>query len=306
MRLTFIVCPSFHGSTLLHLLLNNHSRISALGDTNPSRAYDQMCACGRKVSQCDYWLGISTRLRSDRFEHRKLMLPILPWPLESYRVEGRAVPVTRSEPVNRAIGRTAAAVLDVVLPFLWRRGTRRLDNYFRLYSTYYEHVLALHGTQMIVDGSKSGRKVALFARRLPPGDVKVIHLVRDPRGFAASWRHNGEGKDVGAAAWLWRDIHGRYEALQTNLPYCRVRYEDLATDTPGELERILEFIEAEPQALIAPPQHPEKHHLMGNRMLFTFDGTVRLDEAWRERLTVDEQRLVLARAGELARKLGYA
>ena len=306
MRLTFIVCPSFHGSTLLHLLLNNHSRISALGDANPSRAYDQTCACGKEVSQCEYWQGVLRRLHSDRFEHRRLMLPILPWPLESYRIEGRALPISRIEPINRGVGRAAAAILDATLPLLWRRGTRRLNDYLQLYSTYYEYVLGLHRTEMIVDGSKSGRKVALFARQLPPGDVKVIHLVRDPRGFAASWRHNGEGEDVGAAAWLWRDIHGRYEALQDVLPYCRVRYEDLASDTQSELERILTFIEMEPQNVIAPPQHPGKHHLMGNRMLFGFDGTVKLDEVWRERLTDEEQRLVLGRAGERARKLGYA
>ena len=34
-RVAFVVCPSFHGATLLALLLNNHSQISALGDMLP-------------------------------------------------------------------------------------------------------------------------------------------------------------------------------------------------------------------------------------------------------------------------------
>src|SRR5918911_1327506 len=60
MRVAFVVCPPFHGATLLALLLNNHSQISALGDMLPLRDRNQLCACGQPSRKCDFWSTVFT------------------------------------------------------------------------------------------------------------------------------------------------------------------------------------------------------------------------------------------------------
>lgn len=54
----FVLSPSYHGATLLAKLLNAHPELTALGDTYPSNAFDQVCGCGEYVSACPFWQGI--------------------------------------------------------------------------------------------------------------------------------------------------------------------------------------------------------------------------------------------------------
>lgn len=297
----------FHGATLLSLLLNNHSRISALGDTNPTREFDQGCPCGKHVSTCSFWQEVAARTRAGRFVKLHTMLPLLPWPLADYRLEGRAVPVSPLPAFNRLAGRGAAAVLDAVLPLLWRRSGDSVADYVDTWRRFYGAVRDLQGTSIVVDGSKSSRKAALLARELEGEmDVRVIHLVRDPRGFVNSWWRNNAREDPRALAWRWADVHGRATRLEACVPYKRVLYNELATQPERVTAELLEFLGVEPEPLVGPPRYPHKHHLIGNNMLVSFDGQVRLDERWKSELTPVEQRTVLRCAGGLAERYGYA
>lgn len=306
-RLGFVVCPSYHGSTVLALLLNNHSAVSALGDTNPTREYDQTCACGEKVSACPFWQEIRVATDSDRFAHLHTLLPNLPWPLGDLHLEGGVAPVSSSARVNRLAGKGAAAAADLLLRGVWRPGSRAVSDYVDTWQTFYDAVRRLHGTSLVVDGSKSARKVLLLARAFGGDqDVRVVHLVRDPRGFLASMRRYGADGDVRRYGWLWADLHERLAALESSVPYLRVRYEDLAQRPEQELDGIFEFLRIERQPVVAPPRFPEKHHLMGNAMLFDFDGSVVVDERWRSELTGEEQAAMLRAAGGTAARWGYA
>jgi Sulfotransferase family len=303
-RLGFVVCPSYHGATLLALLLNNHSRLSTLGDTVPTRTYDQICACGKKVSECEFWQMVARELEADRFAHLSSLIPILPWPLERHSLEGAGMRITTSAPVDRAVGRLATASADAVLPAVWRLHGRSLDEYVALYNRFYGLIARLHGTSTFVDGSKSWRKVALLAPRLGR-EARVLHLVRDPRGFLASWRRNLGDDDPRAVVWQWVDLHLPMSRLARVVPYRVLRYEDLCADPQGEMAKVFEFLGVEPESVVGPPKFPEKHHLMGNAMLFAFDGEVRLDERWRDELSQAEQAEALRHAGALAERFGY-
>jgi Sulfotransferase family len=304
-RLGFVVCPSFHGATLLALLLNNHSAISALGDTNPTRGYDQICACRAKVSECGFWQTVSERLDTDRFSNLNVLLPEVPWPI-SNRLEGLPLRVSRHPTVNRAAGRVGATAADWLLPLIWRRSSAAILDYMDVWTAFYRLVSDLHNTSVVVDGSKHPRKVSLMARKLgPPAEIRVIHLVRDPRGFVASRCRNIEGTDLRSSAWLWADMHRRIETLQSLVSYRRVRYEDLVLHTETEMAAIFEFLGLPGEAVVGPTRFHDKHHLMGNAMLFHFDGSVTLDERWREALTPHDQLRVLRFTGEMARRCGY-
>jgi hypothetical protein len=143
----------------------------------------------------------------------------------------------------------------------------------------------------------------LLARELA-AEVKVIHVARDPRGFAASYRHHS-GADPTETALLWAHFHGRMESLQSVAPYQLIRYEDLCAQPEEEMRRLFRFLEVEPEAVVSAPKYPHKHHILGNQMLRTFSGDVRLDERWHDELTPAERRSVLESAGVLAERLGY-
>ena len=56
-----LLCPSFHGATMLSALLSNHSAICSAGDGNPATRDPNLipCKCGRKIASCDFWQGIA-------------------------------------------------------------------------------------------------------------------------------------------------------------------------------------------------------------------------------------------------------
>src|ERR1700675_4464699 len=105
MGVAFVVCPSYQGATLLALLLNNHSQISALGDTIPMRKWDPVCACGRRVSECDFWQTVSNSLDTSRFSSLRTLLPPMPWPLSHRQIEASVVRLSRNPRLNRVAGR---------------------------------------------------------------------------------------------------------------------------------------------------------------------------------------------------------
>jgi hypothetical protein len=95
------------------------------------------------------------------------------------------------------------------------------------------------------------------------------------------------------------------ESLRALAPYLPLRYEDLCSDPETELARLFEFLQIGPESVVTAPRYAEKHHLIGNNMLRTFDGRIELDTRWRAEMSVAEQRTVLDCAGEFARRMGY-
>jgi hypothetical protein len=306
-RLNFVVCPSFHGATLLALLLNNHSRLSALGDTIPSREYDQLCACRLPVSRCDFWQTIAHRLDTDRYAGSSAFIPMLPWPLWDHGFKERVSPLSGVPVVSRFAGTLAGPAIDNTLRLVWRVARGSVDEYANLYASFYDAICDLHGTTLVVDGSKSWPKVRVLADRFgDSADVRVIHLLRDPRGFVGSLqRRNLHPGSVSSAAARWRDLHQQFARLNDVASYTALRYEDLCTRPSEVMEQMFEFLSVPNEDVIAAPRFPAKHHLMGNVMLFTFDGTLTLDETWKAQLTSHEQEQVLRHAGALAEKFGY-
>ena len=70
---------------------------------------------------------------------------------------------------------------------LWHL-TRNASNKFAdMQLQFYETVKEMHGTDVIIDGQKELRKLKILNGILKgKANVKVLHLVRDPRGFLNS------------------------------------------------------------------------------------------------------------------------
>ncbi|MEX0383602.1 hypothetical protein [Spiribacter pallidus] len=74
----FVLSPSYHGATLLAKLINAHPDLTALGDTYPSNAFDQVCGCVRRVSQSSFWQAVKADLGTERHPDTRVMLPQYP------------------------------------------------------------------------------------------------------------------------------------------------------------------------------------------------------------------------------------
>ncbi len=315
-----LLCPSFHGATLLSLLLNNHDEISCLGDTIPSRARDTRCSCGALVHECDFWRRIEQRTGAARYWNCGALLPSIPFYFGAprfHRFGTRIVRIVEGRS-RSAIGIAGDRALGTAARELCIRATQSLlgsknsagREFLDLYRRFYDGVRELQGTSRFIDGSKGIGK--LLALRKLAGDsvpTRVIHLVRDPRAYFGSMRKNIGLRDPVSVARIWRRMHLAIEALggsRINAKYIRLRYEDLCGDPTGTMNTLFRFLDLPDQNVCTAPRDPNKHHLIGNKMLRTFDGTIRLDTSWRRRLDAAETATVFRITESVARRYGYS
>ncbi len=87
----FVLSPSYHGATLLSKLINAHPELTALGDTYPSNAFDQVCGCGVRVSVCPFWQAVKAEVGADRYPNTRVVLPQYPGDRGGRRVGLRSV-----------------------------------------------------------------------------------------------------------------------------------------------------------------------------------------------------------------------
>jgi hypothetical protein len=298
----FVLCPSYHGATLLALLLNEHKDVVDLGDTNPETRRDNPCSCGQTVGTCDFWSILRRELNPPLVAGTDRWFPSRP-------------PFTRSTRANTALSYPFA-----IANFATRRRIAwPLASGLARYRDATELLVRLAtdatGARVCVDGEKSVEK-ALFLSGVSDRPVRLIHLTRDPRGFAlsASTRQPGRAEgDAADADWVmlatsWRRYHVKAQLARRLLGpenTLTIRYEDLAAGTTATMDRVFEFIGV-------PPLGPESRrgsrmstHAIGNKLLRSFDGSIVLDERWRVELSESQAAVILRRSGQFAGHQGY-
>jgi len=157
---------------------------------------------------------------------------------------------------------------------------------------FFSAVAAQSGSSVIVDSSKDYTRLRRFLKSdLEP---RVLHLVRSPRGVAFSNMRKG-GRLGRECRTYVREHLAALRALRGR-PHLEVRYEDLARNPAGELERILSWLGLvfDPAQLAGWKGH-ERHNFGGNRMRFSSSEEIHLDEAWREGLSCWQQVSILMR-----------
>jgi hypothetical protein len=190
---------------------------------------------------------------------------------------------------------------------------RELAEYVETYRRLYEAIAAVSGAEIVVDASKSTAQ--LFALRRCQGlDLRVLNLVRDSRGVAHSWNKAGVAKPQAAdgatlgtysphrLAVLWSTLQLESAFLSAAAPFAaRVRYEDLVARPRPTLERALRGVGLPPtaSALAHVGEHSvslePSHGVAGNPTRFDAGRIeLRLDDAWRSRLSPASRRVVTA------------
>lgn len=264
----FVLSPSYHGATLLSKLINAHPDLTALGDTYPSNAFDQICGCGEYVSACPFWQAVKVDVDTERYPGTRVILP--------------QYPGDRGGRLGR-LGFSDFTSFWATPGVLRRTRGRDLagfrDDYETFLAAVHRHTVA--PGRIFIDGLKfNSRVTALIAAGFPVGGV--IHLHRDPVDFASSSIRNtdkGGWRGVIEHALRYRLYHLRARQVGQDAQYLPVHYESLADDIDGELARLFRFLGVVPMTVAELRTYfKQQWHFMGNSSLFDFDGVIRRSE----------------------------
>ncbi len=166
---------------------------------------------------------------------------------------------------------------------------------------FFESVLEASGAEVIVDTS---RRRTYFAKleQVPGLELIPVHIFKSPWAQYSSNKRKG----MGLIRSLWNyNVRGRRIRTMKpkGHPIVHVHYEDLCRDPERHLARImaaagLAFEDEQVTAF----SESETHILGGNRARSDKSSVIRLDENWRERLTVFEQSAARLLGGAVYRR----
>ncbi|HEX2249086.1 MAG TPA: sulfotransferase [Gemmatimonadales bacterium] len=294
----------YTGSTLLGLLLDDHPACASIGAaTGLIRRADlstYRCSCGALFRECRFWNAVADRTRALgypvdvfktdfwnthlRLSHNRIINALLVRSLGSERLtEIRDLLVGNLGSVRREI---AAAGWNT-----WSLATA---------------VLEQTGKTVFVDSARDHQRPKYLAMH-PMLDVKVIHLIRDPRGNTASiMKHTG--LDVATAARRWTRYNKEAARVRRYLPaesWMSLHYEDLCADPHGVLDQISDFLGVE-RADMSNDFQRNEHHIIGNSMRLKRLSEIREDRSWQTKLGHAELSVIGRIAGPTSRHLGFS
>jgi len=253
----------------------------------------RLCGCSQPLSECEVWPGIIDAAYPDGIDPK-------------WVVDMMSVLRTRYTP-------------GMLLAPRWYR--KRLDALVPVLDKLYREIATKTGARFIVDSSKLPGYVYTLGH-LPSIDLRVVHLLRDPRAVAYSRGRRKEQLDTAvrrpmtqsgptrsALDWLvWNSTIRRLFGSRDH--YMQLRYEDLVTDPGGALQRILALADAPDSETThvrgAAVELEPNHTVSGNPGRFS-TGTIelRLDEAWKREMDTNRRRLVELITAPTRRSFGY-
>jgi sulfotransferase family protein len=292
------------GSTILANTLGQVEGFFSGGELNfiwkHALIENRLCGCGKPSQECEFWGPVfDGEFGSQRFALAREMMR-----LQHAGARTRHIPLMLTEGGRRKIrGRLG----------------QFLDNTGRLYKA----VQVVSGSRVIVDTSKE--PAYGYALSMVPGvDLRVLHLVRDPRAAAYSWtkkKHQPDSeqrefmhqKTPAQSAVLWDAWNAAIEALWRQMPskYLRLRYEDFVADPRRSFEEILKLTGEEDAELPLVGERDVKlgisHTVSGNPNRFD-TGTVELrqDRAWQKQMKPRDRALVTALTLPLLTRYHYS
>jgi hypothetical protein len=318
---TVYIAGSGHsGSTLLDMLLGGHPQMASLGEvifltfnaTNDTPA--DRCTCGRHVLECPFWQRVETGAQQLLGVDEPVLrrLAVADPKMVLLRKDDGVFNVLRPGERYPFRSRADEAIMLAGSARLRRAAAERLREVglrrrvsINLNFLYDAARVGL-GVPIVIDSTKNaGYLKGVWLERTSP--MTFIVLRRDGRALCHS-RMEREGVTMRAAAKMWLVEQVKQLTAMATIPRSAqlvVRYEDLATDTEGQLRRICTRLGVAYDPVMLTFRQ-DRHNLGGNPMRFRRDEhTISIDERWRQGLSDQDLRDFAAVAGPLNRFLGY-
>ena len=291
------------GSTILANTLGQVDGFFSGGELNfiwkHALIENRLCGCGKPSRECPFWGPVF----NGEFGGQSEELASEMMRLQYAGARTRHIPLMLTEG-----GREKIRV----------RLGKFLENTGRLYRA----IQAVSGSRVVVDTSKE--PAYGYALGMVDGiDLRVLHLIRDPRAAAYSWakkkrqpdspdREFMHQKSPTQSAVLWDAWNSAIEALWRDKPenYLRLRYEDFIAEPRHSFEQILKLVDEEEANLPLEGERAVKlgisHTVSGNPNRFD-TGTVELksDQDWAGKMPPRDQKLVTALTLPFLPRYGY-
>ncbi|GGL11654.1 sulfotransferase [Planomonospora parontospora] len=307
-RVVFLGGLGRSGTTLLERLLGELPGCVALGEVVHLWARgvlaDEACGCGEPFGACPFWLKVGDRAFGG-------------WSAE--RAERVLELRRRVDRTRRIPGLARLLAEERAGAGAWRSPTvtEELGEYATAYRRLYEAAAEVADSPLVVDSSKHASLA--FCLAAAGVDVHVVHVVRDPRAVAHSWRRRVARPEDGTPMTIWSPARTSMHWLTQNLglellaregvPVTRIRYEDLLGSPARTLRRLAAGLGVRPSLGFLGDGEAElsvAHTASGNPVRFTV-GRIGLtrDDGWRTGAPPRQRSLVTALTWPLMLKYDY-
>lgn len=293
------------GTTLLDLMLGQLPGHVAVGElfyiwlTGVER--DRLCGCGKPFHDCEFWEAVGAKAFGG-------------WD---------AVDIPAMKRLVGSVDKTAYLPL-LVAPNIKPGFAGDLADYQETLTKVYRAVAEVSGCRVVVDSSK--RPSLAYALRTAPGiDLKVVHIVRDPRGVVQSWskevaipegagaRDHLKKRSARLITRRWLTVHTMIATLgRLGVPETTMRYEDLILDPRSAMRAAAALtgttLDTDDLAFVSPEGLLiERHHTVAGGRIRFHDGPMplRLDEKWRNEMPGRRRRLVEIATWPMRSRYGY-
>lgn len=301
LQVVYIAGDGRSGSTLLSQLLGQAVGWFSVGEARfvweRGLLGNRLCECGIPFRDCSYW----GRVIEEGFGRADAI------PLPEIMAADRRLLRTRH---SLRAWRTAAD------PVGWTSGA---DSYVRSTANLYTTMQRVSGADVLVDSSKLPA-YGMLLRATGQIRLFVVHMVRDPRAVAHSWRRWKPLREPGPAMYMarrglarscavWNANNMLAELLLRDAEgYVRARYEDLVANPQDTVLRLMGSLglEATVPDLRNGVHLRPGHAVAGNPSRHErADLRLRLDDAWRTEMPRSDAAAVTALTSPLMKRYGY-
>lgn len=304
-RVLYIGGTGRSGSTVLANVLGELPGCVSVGELRyvweRGMQQDRLCGCGESFGTCPFWRAVVERAFGDS-------------PVDADRLREIQHSHTRLRDLPRLIaGRSRGGSI----------GQGDLGDLPDALARLYAAAIEVSGAQVVVDSSKLPSYASLLDS-LPSVDVWMLHLVRDPRAAAFSWRRKKEQPDRKVPGFmerrgafksvaLWMVWNAGLAMLWRRSPerYLRVGYEEFVADPRAVVDRVAGMlgVSYDPASLFPAPGTAAlgvSHTVAGNPARLQHGQIhLKLDDEWRRAMPRRDRLVVSLVALPLMRRYGY-
>jgi hypothetical protein len=302
-----IVGMTRSGSTLLDNLLGQLDSFFSAGELHylwqRGLIEGRRCGCGVAVSECVLWSRVTELVSEELGSSRSNPSQIGMWQDKAVRVR-HTYSLLRNKPTHKMTHGILQSYVDVL-------------------SALYRSLSEVTGARVVVDSSKRPSDAAVL-RMVPHVEPYFVHLVRDPRAVAHSWRRRKPELDQ-----KWRTEMPRHGPWHSTLrwvglnlvaemaarravggSYITLRYEDFISNPAETLATIVRFVGEAPTSSSflsnSGATLEGNHSVAGNPSRFIRGHvSLREDDEWRHHQTKSDWLVSSVLAWPLLRRYGY-
>lgn len=290
------------GSTLMMRLLAKHAEGVAVGELfhlwNNGYKRNFVCGCGVRFSECPFWTAVTRK---------------------AFGCDQADVDAERMRRLQQRV-HGPQALLPLRFRFLRSRAYRReLEEYTEILSRLYTAIAETANTDVVVDSSKSPQLARMLCA-LRNARVHVVHLVRDSRATAWSWKRVRTEPALGDTAATMRRFPAWRSALEWTLShaillfdrkkpasYTVCKYEEFVENPGGELRRVVPWLASDGNDSVSEAYElAASHSVTGNPNRFESGPvSITLDAEWQTAMSGRDRWIVTAISGPLLKWFRY-